>query len=163
MTRSISSCLVTGALLALAVQRVAAQTPGPTPKVCLGLTTVVWEQAATDTVNSWQLTVGAVSQPPWPVAECTPVILTATVQRYAHVLVPFPSDPFFLRACNAAGCSDPSNVMVCVTPTPTITPTATATHTSTMTPTETPTWIPTRTPTSQPTPRAPKLVPGVWY
>lgn len=149
----------------------------PTPKDCTNVHTVVWEQSATDTVEWWQLIVGGTPQPTWPPGECTPVPSPTggTGQpAYKHPMATMPTNAFWLIACNSDGCSDPSNSMLCVSPTPTPTntptvtvtetPTATVTHTATLTPTitATATAIATPTKTKKPHPHAPLWLDWMW-
>src|SRR5512139_723181 len=139
-------------LPALCVATVAdAQTPVPTPKNCTGVSAVVWEQSATDVVESWQLVVAGTPRPTWPVGQCTPVPSPTGgtgAPAYSHSVSPMPSDSFWLLACNSDGCSDPSNAMQCVSPSPTVTATITVTP------------VPTRT--RKPKPHPPHWLDWVW-
>jgi len=140
----------------LAASEAAAQVVLPTPKDCTMLSTVAWEQDPADTVESWQLVIGGTPQPTWPLAQVTP---RPTPNQYEHRVATMPAEPFWLLACNADGCSDPSNAMVCVSPTPTATPTSTLTPTPSPTSTATP--VPTRT--KKPKPHPPKWLSWWWW
>jgi hypothetical protein len=148
--------LVTAGLLSVAPStfaQVPIPTGSPTLKDCTDLTTVAWEQSASDMgiVDYWQLFIDGNPQPEWAVAECTPIPNPTPhvgFVAFEHPMAALPLGQFWLLACNQDACSDPSNKMVCVTRTPTATATATATATDTATATATATKTPTQTPTA---------------
>lgn len=132
-----------------------AQTPQPTPKDCANLSAVVWEQpTGGGPVEWWQLVIGGTPQPTWPSSECTPVPSPTGgtgAPAYKHPMAVWPTESFWLLACNSDGCSDPSNTQQCTCPTNTPTQTATSTSTNTATSTNTPANTATATVTRTPT------------